>query len=167
MRGIISVVSVLVVFGALGYLGWRTLETNEASSCAACNRPLHSESAVWADVDGESQQFCCVACAIWVERQTGAEVTVTRVSDYASTAVLEPSEATFVAGSNVNHCLRQHSVFDPQRTTLDHGKEPGSLEFDRCSPSILAFSSRSAAAQFAAREGGRLSTLAELRQALP
>lgn len=167
MRTSVAVVAVLLVFGVLGFVGWRMLATHEGSSCAVCDRPLHSESAIWAEVDGEPRHFCCAACAIRAERQTGAEVEITEVSDYASATVLGASEAIFVVGSNVNHCLRQHSVFDPQRTALDRATETGSLEFDRCSPSILAFSSRSAAVQFAERQGGWLLNLEQLRQTLP
>jgi len=167
MRSALAFVTALFVFGALGYLGWRTYGTQEAQSCSACSRPLHDESAVQATVDGERQQFCCAACAIWVERQTGADVEITQVSDYGSRAVLDPTEATFVVGSDVNHCLQQHSVFDPQRNVFDHARETGNLEFDRCSPSILAFSNRITATQFAERQGGVLATLDELRGRLP
>ena len=132
-----------------------------------CDRPLHRASAVWAVVDGNRRRFCCAAWAIWADRQTGVDVEITWVSDYLSAGVLDPSEATFVVGSNVNPCLQQHSVFDPSRTALDLGKEPGSREFDRCSPSVLAFARRAAAAQFAEQQGGRLYTVNGLRQGLP
>ena len=166
MRTTIAAITVLLVLGGLGYLGWQMLDA-PGDTCAVCNRALHSESAVWAEVDGDRRHYCCAACALWAERQVGGEVEITEVSDYPSGAALNPAEAVFVVGSNVNHCLMQHSIFDPQRTTLDQAKKTGSLEFDRCSPSILAFSSRSAAAQFAERESGRLLTLDQLRQALP
>jgi len=167
MRMSFAVVVFSVVLVALGYFGWRTLVTHERSLCAACSRPLHRESAVWAEVDGDRQHFCCAACALWVERQTGARVEITEVSDHASGASIDPAEAVFVVGSNVNHCLRQQSVFDPQRAALDEAKGAGSLEFDRCSPSILAFSNRTAAAQFADQNGGQVSTMGQLRAAIP
>ncbi len=167
MRAPVAVVVVLFVFAGLGYVGWRMLETRGETSCEVCGRPLHSESAVWADAAGERRHFCCAACALRAERQSGDDIEITEVSDHASDAVLDASEAIFVVGSNVNYCLRQHSVFDPQRNVLDDAKTAGALEFDRCSPSILAFSSRSAAAQFAERQGGRLLTLEQLPRALP
>ena len=167
MRISVAAVVVLVVFGVMAYLGWSTLATRENNACAACDRPLHRESAVRAQVQGESRHFCCAACVIWAERQGGAEARITEVSDYLSGAALNPSEAVFVVGSNVNHCLRQHSIFEPQRAALDQARTASSLDFDRCSPSVLAFSSRSAAVQFAERQGGRLLSLAALRQAIP
>ncbi len=167
MRATVTVIALLAVFGGLGYVGWRMLETRGETSCAVCSRPLHPESTVWAEVDGEQRHFCCAACVLWDERQSGESIEITAVSDYSSGAVLEPSEAVFVVDSNVNHCLRQQSVFDPQRTVMDPAKEPGTLEFDRCSPSILAFSDRSAATEFAAQRGGRLLDIEQLRQALP
>ncbi len=168
MRALVAVVIVLFVFAGLGYMGWHMLETRGETSCEVCGRPLHSESAVWSDAAGdERRHFCCAACALRAERQSGDDIEITEVSDYASDALLDASEAIFVVGSNVNYCLRQHSVFDPRRPALDHAKETGALGFDRCSPSILAFSSRSAAAQFAERQGGQLLTFEQLPQTLP
>ncbi|MBI1355743.1 MAG: hypothetical protein GC160_15495 [Acidobacteria bacterium] len=167
MRSIVVGIVLVVIVGLLGYFAWDTYEARQASVCSVCSRPLHSGSSVMAKVNGESQHFCCAACALWTERQTGAEVEITQASDYTSGSVLDPSEVTFVVGSSVNHCLQQHSVFDSQRTTLDQAKEAGTLEFDRCSPSILAFRTKSAAARFADQKGGRLTSLEGLRQLLP
>jgi hypothetical protein len=167
MRSTVVGIALVLILGAFGYFAWDTFQTRQASVCSICSRPLHSGSSVVADVDGESQRFCCAACALWAERQTGAEVTITRVSDYASGSALDPSEATFVVGSRVNHCLQQHSVFDSSRTALDPAKETGTLEFDRCSPSILAFRTRATAEGFANQEGGRMTNLNGLRELLP
>lgn len=167
MRSTVVGIALIVILGLFGYYAWGTFQARQASVCAVCGRPLHSGSSVVAEVDGEPKPFCCAACALWAERQTGATVKITQVSDHDSGDALDPSEATFVVGSRVNHCLQQHSVFDSSRTALDPAMETGALEFDRCSPSILAFRSRSAAARFAEQEGGQLTDIAALRELLP
>jgi hypothetical protein len=167
MRSTVVGIVLVVVIGFLGYVGWNTFQERQARVCSMCDRPLHGGSWVVAEIDGESQRFCCAACALWAERQTGAEVEIAEVADYDSGAMIDPSEATFVVGSRVNHCLQQHSVFDSSRTALDSAKETGSLEFDRCSPSILAFRGRAAAERFVDQEGGRLTDLGGLRELLP
>ena len=166
MRSTVVGIALTVILGVFGYYAWGTFQSRQASACFVCSRPLHGGSSVVADVDGESRRFCCAACALWAERQTGAKVEITQVSDHDSGAALESSEATFVVGSRVNHCLRQHSVFDSSRTALDPAKETSSLEFDRCSPSVLAFSTRAAAGRFAGQEGGELTTVEGLHRLL-
>lgn len=167
MRPFVLLAVVLAAAGGLGYLGWHALESRQSAVCAVCSRPIHKQSSVWANVDGGPRHFCCAACAIWAHRQTGKSVEITQVTDFGSGTPLNASEAIFVVGSKVNLCLQQHSVFDQHATVLDQSKEPGSLEFDRCSPSILAFSDRSSASDFAGWQGGNLMTYDQLRSAFP
>ena len=82
------------------------------------------------------------------------------LTDYYSDSGIEPQEAFLVVGSAVNHCLRAAPLLD-QRKATSH------LEFDRCSPSVLAFSSQAQARDFLAKNGGSLSTLDELAASLP
>ena len=163
MRSTVVGIALIVMLGLFGYFAWETFQARQATECAMCNRPLHRGSSVLAEVDGDSQRFCCAACALWAGRQTGDEVKITQVMDHDTGAELDPSEATFVVGSRVNHCLQQHSVFDPSRTALDAAKETSTLEFDRCAPSVLAFRTRAAAARFAEQEGGQLADIGGLR----
>ena len=166
MRSTVVGIALIVILAVFGLYAWATFQSRQASVCFVCSRPLHGGSSVVAGVDGKSRRFCCAACALWAERQTGAEVEITRVSDYASGVALDPAGATFVVGSRVNYCLQQHSVFDSSRTGLDP-KETGTLEFDRCSPSVLAFKTPEAAIWFARREGGELTNLDGLHRLIP
>ena len=88
-------------------------------------------------------------------RQTGQRARVVELTDYYSDAGIEPQEAFLVVGSAVNHCLRVGPL-------VDEHKAANRLEFDRCSPSVLAFSSKAEAREFLAKNGGRLSTFEEL-----
>ena len=58
-------------------------------------------------------------------------------------------------GSTVNLCMRY-------QTLLDEVKEASPMEFDRCSPSVLAFAERSDAEDFVAQNGGTVMTFDEL-----
>ena len=58
----------------------------------------------------------------------------------------------------MNHCLRTEPL-------VSEGKEVRHLEFDRCSPSIMAFGGEQAAKEFIAENGGTLATFAELEGA--
>jgi len=151
----VGVIVVIALGLALVYGGWRMLDSDGEQACVACGRPLHSHARVAGLVDGEEQSFCCLACAFMDHRQTGHRAKVVELTDYYSGSAIEPQEAFLVVGSTVNHCLRAEPL-------LDQHKGAGQLEFDRCSPSVLAFSSGAAAREFLGNNGGSLSTFDEL-----
>ncbi len=156
----VGVIVVIALGMALVYGGWRMLEGDRQQACVACGRPLQSHARVVSLVEGEEQSFCCLACAFMDHRQTGHRAKVVELTDYYSDSGIEPQEAFLVVGSAVNHCLRAAPLLD-QRKATSH------LEFDRCSPSVLAFSSQAQARDFLAKNGGSLSTLDELAASLP
>lgn len=148
----------IVVVAALGllYAGWRMMRYDETSGCRACGRPIHALSRVVAEGDGEREIYCCPACALAEERQTGKKVEVVELTHYHTHEALSPGEALLVVGSSVNHCLRHAPLVTRDRS-------PSHLDFDRCSPSALAFASAAEARAFAAENGGSIMTLPELR----
>jgi len=152
---------VVIAFGlALVYGGLRMLEGNRHQACVACGRPLQSHARVVSLVEGEERSFCCLACAFMDHRQTGQRAKVVELTDYYSDSDIEPQEAFLVVGSAVNHCLRAAPLLN-QRKATSH------LEFDRCSPSVLAFSSQAQARDFRAKNGGSLSMFDQLAASLP
>ena len=74
---------------------------------------------------------------------------VTSLTDYDTGARLAPQSAFLVRGSDINPCARAH-------TTIGPDKQPMHEHFDRCSPSVLAFATRSAADRFARDHGGQI-----------
>ena len=92
-------------------------------------------------------------------RQTGQNIDVVELTDYSTHSALDPDEAFLVVGSGVNHCLRHEPLLDQQRAA-------SRLDFDRCSPSVLAFSSEGEARVFVVNNGGRLSRFEELAGSL-
>ena len=72
---------------------------------------------------------------------------------------LRPDDAIGVVGSDVNLCMRDHVLMDSHRGA-------NGLQFDRCSPSVLAFDSTVAAETFQRHYGGVVTPIAELGGAL-
>ena len=151
----VGVVVVVALALALGYVGLRMLDGERDQACAACGRPVHAQARVVGLVDGESRTFCCAACLLMDHRQTGQNIDVVELTDYSTHSALDPDEAFLVVGSSVNHCLRHEPLLDQHRTA-------SRLDFDRCSPSVLAFSSEGEARAFVVNNGGRLSRFEEL-----
>jgi len=136
----------------LSYLGWR-LRLPE--SCQACQRPLHAATRTVGFTDGKKELFCCPTCALTVHRQTGKVVDIKQLSNYETGSALSPEDAYVVEGSDINLCTQHHVHMDPN-------KQASPVEFDRCSPSILSFSTKEAADRFQREHGGSVMRFREL-----
>jgi hypothetical protein len=150
---------ILLLALLLGYGGWQLLENERVSVCYACGRPLGGHSQTVGLVEGKRELFCCPACALALQRQTGSEVEVIELTAHDSQQPLSPADAFLVVDSRVNHCLRTEPHLD------EHGRV-GRLDFDRCSPSVLSFSTESAARAFIAANGGKLMDFEDMEAAL-
>ena len=145
----------LAIAGVLAFGGWQIFDNQRNSGCAACGRAVDGHSLTIATVDGEEQRFCCPACALSVERQSGSKVRILSLSNHSGGGSIDPSEAFVVVGSTVNHCLRTKPLVGSQKH-LSH------LNYDRCSPSAMAFADQKAALAFAAEFGGKVAAGSEL-----
>jgi len=141
--------ALLVAVGGLIYTAWQWKEGSRSASCRVCQRHLHAGSQVVALQQGRKEAFCCPTCAVTLGRQAGQAVTVVELTDFETGSRIAPDEAYVVQGSDVNLCLQHPMLTDSQ-------KQPASMQFDRCSPSVLAFSSRETAVAFRQEHGGRL-----------
>ena len=159
-RKFASIALILLVGGALLYVGWNTLDRLAESVCSECGRPVHLASRADGEAaDGARLTFCCAACALRAEKQQSRGIRLTRVFDYETGEALPPEQAFAVAGSNVNHCMRDHVL-------MDHHKETSDLQFDRCAPSVLAFPTQRAAEAFQSRHGGVVTPFPDLEESM-
>lgn len=153
--------SILLVFAAglfisgLGYAGWRYVHERQSHICAACRREVHERTRTLAVVNGKEKGYCCPACALWQNRQTGTPVEIVSLTEYVTGSRLSPDAAFLVRGSDVNSCSHHTSAVG-----LD--KQPVESHFDRCSPSLIAFGSKSRAMAFAREHGGQVLQLADV-----
>lgn len=146
---IVLLALLLVVVGGVIYTAWQWREDARSDSCRVCRRHLHAGSQVVALQQERKEAFCCPTCAVTFSRQAGQAVTLVEVTDFESGSRIAPAEAWVVQGSDVNLCLQPPVLTNSQ-------KQPASMQFDRCSPSVLAFSSQQAAEAFRQEHGGRL-----------
>lgn len=155
LRRYVPVMLIASIAGGLLYLGWTTLNQPSEVACTACDRAVHLASRVDGISDGESLTFCCAACALRAKAQDVPDLRVTRVFDYVSGRPLDPQQAVTVVGSEINLCMREQVLMDAH-------KEASPLHFDRCSPSVFAFSTEAAAERFRAAHGGAVRPFVEL-----
>ncbi|MBI3282239.1 MAG: hypothetical protein HYZ57_20665 [Acidobacteria bacterium] len=129
-----------------GFLVYRAAGHEE---CTACRRPVSERTATFATIGGDKVLFCCPACLNSHSRQTGNDVNVVSLTDYASGAMISPASAYIVHGSDVNYCARGPVRVDEHKHALDS-------HYDRCAPSAIAFASAAAAARFVQDHGGHI-----------
>jgi hypothetical protein len=144
-----------VLVAALGYSTWRFVSAREQQVCGACRRPIHGDSRTVATVAGRTVLFCCPSCALSERQQSGAAVRVTGLTNFLNGQRLDPSGAFLVRGSDVNPCAGHGMHLNPD-------KQPMETQFDRCAPSLLAFSGREEAQAFAQEHGGQVIRFTDL-----
>ena len=152
-----AAVMLAIVLG-LGYTAWRISRSSEPQVCQACSRPVHAHSRTVGLVGNRRELFCCPACALTAHDQDGRPVKIVELTDYETSSPLSPTQAYLVRGSDVNTCAQDHGPVGPD-------KQPTHVHFDRCSPSMLAFVSRDAAARFAGEHGGKVLSFSGLAAA--
>lgn len=150
----------LAILGAAIFLGLtgRYVYTHlePAPVCEACHRAIHGETYYRVFVEGgEVEHVCCPRCGL--RFQDGrTDVTGADASDYNTQERIPVEEAIFVEDSDVVMCRHDNRV----EKDLSGGQY--ALTWDRCLPSLVAFSTREDAETFQRESGGELKTYAEL-----
>jgi hypothetical protein len=140
---------------ALAYSAWQLRTSFDSQYCYACGRPVHARMRTIGLVNGAKEIFCCPTCAFSLHEQTGESVRITGLADFSTAKKLDPGQAVMVEGSDLNLCVRDHVL-------VSQNKQISPMEFDRCSPSMIAFAGRQEADRFAGEHGGIVVSFAEL-----
>ncbi len=147
-RWLVGLATLAIAIG-LGYIGYLTYRGPQGEQCYACQRPIHAHSRTVGVVNGRTKLFCCPACALSEHEQEGKPIQVTELTAFLTGTKLLPTNAFVVKGSDVNMCARTHELIDADKHAAD-------VQFDRCSPSMIAFGTRDEAAKFAREHGGEV-----------
>jgi hypothetical protein len=149
-----SLIAAAVILGvALG--DWYALRGRPPAFCEVSGRPIHSNMLTVVEVNGKRLYTCCPRCPLTLVRQAHAQVKLLEVTDYPSGRRLKARDAYFVNGSMVEMCSAPRMLSDESGT-------PYVREFDRCSPSVLAFAREDEARAFLAHNGGTLARMDDL-----
>ena len=146
---------VLVFALGLGYAGWRMRSTSQMDVCQACGRAVHANMRTVASLADKREVFCCPTCALSAGAQTHEPVRFEQLADYDTGHLLRPADAFAVEGSDLIPCVRSHQM-------LNREGQPVPMDFDRCSPSIIAFAKRTSAERFASEHGGQVGVFLQI-----
>ncbi len=154
LAGIVGLGAVLALMGG----AWYFLNQRQAKICPFSGREIHPQTRTLVTIGGRKYETCCVRCAIIEAQQTGKPLRVVKVADFETSRLIDPNNAWFVEGSAVNFCMRMSPAAESP------GRETVSVrDFDRCSPSIMAFSNEQHARDFIAQHGGAMKRLTDLQ----
>jgi hypothetical protein len=149
-RGFVFGTFFILIFGSLLIVGaLYVYQTSQNKICRVCHRPIHKHTMTTVVINGRTEQLCCPACALTDYVQTHQKVKIVSFTDYETEKPLDPEKAYLVEGSDVNFCLKDS-------VRMGQHKEADPIQFDRCSPSIIAFSHLQAATDFIGIHGGSL-----------
>ncbi len=160
VKGALVGLVLLLCVGGVGYYAYRHLVVAN-QECDICGRAVHSahESTLLLK-NGEKVHTCCTRCALHYNQNHPGQVADLLVMDHSNGSKVDASKAIYVEGSDVQECVPASET--PPR-------EPG-VEFertyDRCVPSLIAFSDESAARDFMSHQGGHMLTYAEAVQSI-
>jgi hypothetical protein len=130
----------------------------EPVRCVLCHMEVPAQTLTMATIDGKRQVICDPRCALTHRAQAGRAVRLDRVTDLATGAALDPRAAFYVTGSDTA----------PDAKGADRAgmrmwpAAQASLQWHRCLPSIVAFSTEDAARAHVRTHGGRVATYASL-----
>jgi len=128
-------------------VGWACAP--RSPSCDACGRQeCANMTTSIVRAGGTTERTCCPRCAVHVLR-SGSRATSITVRDFETGQSVPVEQAVFVEGSDVHPCrgLMKEPPRDERGCCL-------TAAYDRCEPSVVAFSSAGAAARFMERHGG-------------
>ncbi len=149
----------LALLAAAAVGAWYLLGRRPAAVCPLSGREIHTQTKARVVIGGSRYETCCLRCAITEARQKAEPLRVLEVADFETGKLMRPDRAWFVDGSPVNLCMRM----SPAAESPD--RQGAYLRgFDRCEPSVLAFSNEQQARNFIAQHGGALKNLADLER---
>jgi NosL len=151
----VGLVIVLAFALGIGYAGWRMRSISQVEACEACGRAIHTNMRTVAFVGQKREVFCCPTCALSAGAQTHESVQFEQLADYNTGNELRPGDAFAVEGSDLVPCVRSHQM-------INRDGQPVPMDFDRCSPSIIAFANQTAAERFASEHGGEVARFLQL-----
>jgi hypothetical protein len=156
--GLFAAASVILLMAIGCIFVWSGKILGGKPLCAACQRELHAGNVfVTIDERGAKHETCCPRCGLRHVLIHGGRAL--EATDYATGKLIAAEEAIYLEGSDVMQCC-----------TVSGFRESGggfsSVEYDRCLPSLLAFSKREEAEVVRQKHGGRIISFGEARESV-
>ncbi len=129
----------------------------QAAECDICGRHEFSALAFRVEyADGDVIHTCCPRCASHaVATHPGREIARLVAHDFTTGKELDARSAVYLDGSDFEHCTA------PKEERISPGTAT-TLAYDRCLPSLIAFSSTADAEAFQRDHGGTIKSFDQI-----
>jgi hypothetical protein len=154
----ILILSILALF----LLDLSLQSCGRTAECPLCNREVHEHMGVKITHNSLPMKTCCMSCALTYRAQE-KNVEIVSATDFLTDAPIAPESAFYVVASDVSPCMQDPKV---QKVIREQHQAMYAC-YDRCEPSILAFSKKADAQTFQQEHGGHLEQFAGLMKWLP
>jgi hypothetical protein len=151
------VLSVLLALGVLGFglLAFYWVRSSRLALgkpvCAICKRPLHpAQMFIAVSKEGREYRACCPRCGLRFVIENNA--TPSKAGDFSTGTLIDAETAHYLEGSDLMQCC----------TTTPLRSDAGlicEVHYDRCLPSLVAFSKAEDAGKYRDEHGGRVMDL--------
>ena len=152
-KRVLQVVAALALVAAVTtfvYVQW-----DEPDVCDICYRPMHAATYYCIHLEnGETRDVCCPRCGLRFQEGRD-DIARTEVTDFYTREHLDAAKAFYVENSPVHFC--SHASVREDRSGVQY-----EVAWDRCLPSLIAFSTLDAAEKFQRDNGGDIKTYEEI-----
>ena len=142
-----------LVGGALIVYRWEAPQRPPV--CQICGRYVSKQTAFRVDTSSGAVRACCPACAMHYMLHHPGATQKAWATDFNSGRLIPAEKAYYDTGGDVQYCTAH-------KPPVERGAEGVSRRvYDRCLPTLVAFSSREEADAYRQKHGGRVVTYDE------
>jgi hypothetical protein len=155
VKRVLAIVAAVVALGLASTYLYDQLRPEPL--CEACHRAIHDETLYRVHLkDGRVAHVCCPRCGLRFQEGRD-DVASADVADFLTQDRVDAEKAFYVEDSSVVMCRHDGRVKE------DRSGDQYELTWDRCLPSLVAFSSRASAEAFRKEKGGVIKSYDDLK----
>jgi len=140
----------LGAIAAVSVVAYRYVSQPPRDLCRVCARGLHPGVTYRLELSAGKEDACCPRCGMHYAIQHPGAVKKAWATDLTTGVFIEAESAYYVEGGDVEYCTMHSTPVE---------REPQGVrvrDYDRCLPSLVAFSSRQEADAYQKQHGGQV-----------
>jgi hypothetical protein len=143
----------LVAIGAITALGiwaFQSVTRPPADLCRVCERGLHKGVTYRLELASGTEDACCPRCGMHYQIEHPGAAKKAWATDLNTGAMIAAESAYYVEGGDIEYCTMHSTPVErqPQGVSV--------RDYDRCLPSLVAFSSKQEAETYQKQHGGEV-----------
>lgn len=156
--GVFAGIAVIFLAALGGYLVWAGKVAGGKPRCETCNREVLKGSLfLSADAKGVKRRSCCPRCGLRSVLENGGQAL--EGTNFATGKMIPAGIAVYLEGSDIMECCAGSGFRAEDGAYSD-------VQYDRCMPSLIAFSTREEAELVRREHGGQILSFGEARQSV-